>query len=51
MTITLTKIPLIKQIMCGVFTETGFEVRSIFLNDNCINNDNLTEDLLKWISF
>ena len=50
MTITLTKIPLIKQIMCGVFTETGFEVSSIFLYDNFINNDNLTEDLLKLIS-
>ena len=50
MTITLTKIPLIKQIMCGVFTETGFEVSSIFLYDNFINNDNLSEDLLKLIS-
>ena len=33
--------------MCGVMTETGFEVRSIFLYDNIINNNNLPEYLLK----
>ena len=47
MTVSLKKIPLIKQIMCGVMTETGFEVSSIFLYDNIINNNNLPEDLLK----
>ena len=30
MTVSLKKIPLIKQIICGVMTETGFEVSSIF---------------------
>ena len=50
MTVSLKKIPLIKQIMCGVMTETGFEVSSIFLYDNFINNNNLPEDLLKLIS-
>jgi hypothetical protein len=50
MTVSLKKIPLIKQIICGVMTETGFEVSSIFLYDNIINNNNLPEDLLKLIS-
>ena len=49
MVISLIKIPLIKQIMFGVMTETGFEVSSIFLYDNIITNDNLPEDLLKLI--
>ena len=33
-TINLSNIPLIRQVMCGVMTETGFEINSIFLYKN-----------------
>ena len=49
MNLSLINIPLIKQIMCGVMTETGFEPSSIFLYDNIITNDNFPEDLIKLI--
>ena len=34
LSINLRNIPLIRQVMCGVMTETGFEINSIFLYKN-----------------
>ena len=40
--IVINKVPLIRQIMCGVLTENGFEINSIHLYDNILlgNNEN-----------
>lgn len=35
--IEIKKIPLIKQIMCGVHTENGFDISSIYLHNNLQN--------------
>jgi hypothetical protein len=45
----ITKLPLIKQTMFGVLTETGFEINSIFLYDNHNILNNLPEELLELI--
>ena len=45
----ITKLPLIKQTMFGVLTETGFEINSIFLYDNHNISNNLPEELLELI--
>ena len=47
LSISVKHIPLLRQIMFGVMTETGFEVNSIFLHDNL--NDNLPEEILDLI--
>ena len=48
LSISVKHIPLLRQIMFGVMTETGFEVNSIFLHDN-LNNNNLPEEILDLI--
>jgi hypothetical protein len=45
----ISKLPLIKQTMFGVLTETGFEINSIFLYDNHNISNNLPEELLELI--
>ena len=35
--ITINNIPLIRQLMCGVLTENGFEINSIHLYDNILS--------------
>ena len=45
----ISKLPLIKQTMFGVLTETGFEINSIFLYDNLNISNNLPEELLELI--
>ena len=40
--IIIKKIPLIRQIMCGVMTENGFEINSIHLYDNLISAEGST---------
>ena len=45
----ITKLPLIKQTMFGVLTETGFEINSIFLYDNHNISNDLPEELLELI--
>ena len=42
-------LPLIKQIMFGVMTETGFEINSIFLYDNLNISNDLPEELIELI--
>ena len=51
--ISIYKVPLIRQIMCGVLTENGFEINSIHLYDNILvgNTDNtLPEEVTKLIN-
>ena len=52
MTLKIKHIPLIRQIMCGVMTETGFEINSIFLYDNTLlsNSQGLPSDLVELIN-
>ena len=38
--ILINKVPLIRQIMCGVLTENGFEINSIHLYDNILRGNN-----------
>ena len=38
--ISINRIPLIRQIMCGVLTENGFEINSIHLYDNILSGKN-----------
>ena len=49
MWIDIIKLPLIKQTMFGVFTETGFEINSIFLYDNHNLSNSLPQELLDLI--
>ena len=49
MSIEIIKLPLIKQNMFGVLTETGFEINSIFLYDNNNLSNDLPEELLELI--
>ena len=49
MCIEITKLPIIKQTMFGVLTETGFEINSIFLYDNNNISNDLPEALLELI--
>ena len=49
MCIEIMKLPLIKQNMFGVLTETGFEINSIFLYDNNNLSNDLPEELLELI--
>ena len=49
MCIEITKLPLIKQTMFGVLTETGFEINSIFLYDNYNISNDLPEALLELV--
>ena len=49
MCIEILKLPLIKQNMFGVLTETGFEINSIFLYDNNNLSNDLPEELLELI--
>ena len=49
MWIEISKLPLIKQTMFGVLTETGFEINSIFLYDNYNISNDLPEALLELI--
>ena len=52
MTIKIKNVPLIRQIMCGVMTETGFEINSIFLYENTLltnQEGSLPEDLVNLI--
>lgn len=37
--IEIKKIPLIKQIMCGVHTENGFDISSIYLHNSLLSNN------------
>ena len=37
--ISINKVPLIRQIMCGVLTENGFEINSIHLYDNILSGN------------
>ena len=37
--IEMNNVPLIRQIMCGVMTENGFEINSIHLYDNILSGD------------
>lgn len=39
MKVKISSLPLIRQVMCGVMTETGFEINSIFLYENNILNN------------
>jgi len=41
--IEINKIPLIKQIMCGVHTENGFDISSVYLHNNLVNNASNTK--------
>ena len=45
----ISNLPLMKQIMFGVMTETGFEINSIFLYDNLNLSNDLPEELLELI--
>ena len=47
--IEIIKLPLIRQTMFGVLTETGFEINSIFLYDNNNILNDLPEELLELI--
>ena len=38
--ISINNVPLIRQIMCGVLTENGFEINSIHLYDNILSGNN-----------
>ena len=49
MCLEIIKLPLIKQTMFGVLTETGFEINSIFLYDNHNISNDLPEELLELI--
>ena len=49
MNIDIIKLPLIKQTMFGVLTETGFEISSIFLYDNLNITNDLPQELLELI--
>ena len=40
--IDIKNIPLIRQIMCGVMTESGFEINSIHLYDNLLSGEGIT---------
>ena len=49
MCIEINKLPIIKQAMFGVLTETGFEINSVFLYDNNNISNDLPEALLELI--
>ena len=49
MCLEIIKLPLIKQTMFGVLTETGFEINSIFLYDNHNISNDLPEELLELV--
>ena len=38
--ISINNVPLIRQIMCGVLTENGFEINSIHIYDNILSGNN-----------
>jgi len=41
--IEIKKIPLIKQIMCGIHTENGFDISSIYLHHNLLSKPSQTK--------